>query len=400
MRSQLKDSNSNLASYLYQQYSDDENLQGFVSAYNEAAQENLDWFNTIYLPDYSGLSGDLLNWVSEGLYGLKRTQLASPLTPASGMLNTEILNTAVLNAFVPSTQTFYNITDDVLKRILTWHRFKADGFRFNTRWLKRRILRFIVGTDGLDPQPMITNPDGSISLDSSFTIGSESTTAIGVVIANGVVNVTIDQSLISLQTQLAPNILQLFKLAFEGGSLDLPIEYSYAVSIVVNFVAIVRPSSVSSVGALATQTTPAATVSVLGGSGIYTYLWTWQQPGLQGAGRVASTATGSLTAGTNALRGTAAADSGATATLSGASGGVITIDSPTSVSTTFTAAGLAYGETRTGIAVCTVTDTVSGRTATGQCTVTITRTQPSIISLEAGGSILLEDGSTSLIVEA
>lgn len=400
MRTALKTSDSNLGSYLYQEYSDDEDLQAFVAAQNEAAQTWLDRFNTIALPDYTQLSGDLLNWVVEGLYGLKRTQLASPLSPASGMLNTEVLNTAVLNAYVPSTQTFYDINDDVFKRILTWDFYKGDGKRFTTSWLKRRIIRFIVGTDGVDPQPVTVNDDGTTVLNPTFTVGVETTFAVGVIIVNGVVTVSIDQSTISLQTQLAPNILQLFKLAFEGGALDLPVEYTYAVNIIVNFVAVARPAAVSSTGPAATQTTPATTVVVLGGTGIYTYLWAWQQSGLAGSGAARSTATGSLTAGTNALSGVAAAASSATADLSGASAGAITIDAPTSVSTTFTAAGLAYGETRSGIAVCTVTDTVSGRTATATCAVSITRTGAAFMLSETGDPILLEDGVTPIILES
>lgn len=400
MRTALKTNDSNLGSYLYQEYTDDEDLQAFVAAQNAAAQTWLDRFNTIALPDYTGLSGDLLNWVVEGLYGLKRTQLASPLSPAIGMLNTEILNTAVLNNYEPSTQIFYDITDDVFKRILTWDFYKGDGKRFTTSWLKRRIIRFIVGTDGVDPQPVMVNADGTVSVNPDFTIGVETTYAVGVLIANGVVTVSIDQSTISLQTQLAPNILQLFKLAFEGGTLDLPIQYAYAVNIITQFVAAARPAAVSSTGPGATQTTPATTIVVLGGTGLYTYLWAWQQPGLTGTGTARSTATGSLTAGTNALSGVAAEDSTATGALSGAAAGDITIDSPTSVSTTFTAAGLAYGETRSGIAVCTVTDTVSGKTTTATCTVTITRIGAAFMLNETGDPILFEDNVTPIILES
>jgi hypothetical protein len=38
--------------------------------------------------------------------------------------------------------------DDLYRRILTWHFFKGDGNYFSTRFLKRRIWRFLYGTNG------------------------------------------------------------------------------------------------------------------------------------------------------------------------------------------------------------------------------------------------------------
>jgi hypothetical protein len=393
MRQQLKTKDSNLGSYLYQQYSDDDDLQAFVSAQNDAQQTFLDWFNSISLPDYTGLSGDLLAWVAEGLYGQTKTQLASPTTPAVGMLNTEILNTEVLNFYSPSTQTFYNITDDVFQRILTWNFYKGDGKRFSIRWLKRRIIRFLVGANGIDPQPYRVSSDGTRSSNPAFTIGAETLQSVGVVIAGGTVTVSVDQSLLSLQTDLAPNILQLFKLAFEGGQLDLPIQFGYVVNIITGFNVIVRPSVVSITGSASTLTTPAALAITLGGTGIYTYLWAWATGGLSAAAAVGSAATGSLTAGTPAFRGSAVAGSTATGALTAPAVGAITIDTSTAVSTTFTASGLAQGEIRTGTAIVTVTDTVSGRTATATVLVMITRTAANLYTSEDGLILTTEDGN-------
>jgi hypothetical protein len=400
MRKALKQPGSNLASYLYQQYADDEDLQGFVDSQNDAAQTYLDWFNSAALPYYPNLTGDLLNWVMKGLYGLDRTQLASPKTPASGMLDTVLLNTFTLNEYVASTQTFYSINDDVAKRILTWDFYKGDGKHFSVRWLKRRVMRFLAGTDGLDPRPYQVSADGTIVLNPNFQIGAESTGAIGVVFGAGTVTVSIDQSLLSLQLNLAPNILQLFKLAFEGGALELPLDYTYSVNIITNFVVVVRPTAVSSTGSAATQTTGAALAVALGGTGIYTYHWTWQVPGLASHAAVAATATGSLTAGSSALRAAAVVNTKSSADLITATNGSISIDSPNSAATTFTGTGLVFGSTVGGIAVVTVTDTVSGRVATATVLVTITRTIPAIISAEDGTPILLEDGSTLIIVES
>lgn len=341
-----------LNSYLYKQYEDDDDLQALVMAYNQATQFFVDWANNIGLAYYPGLSSDLLNWVIAGLYGLNKTQLASPLTPSLGTLNSLVpLNSLQpLNSFVPATQTFYNLTDDVFQRILTWNFFKGDGRRFGVRWLKRRVMRFLLGVNGIDPQPSLPG----------FTIGAETTSAIGVVIGSSVCTVSIDQSLLSLQApSVTPGILNLFKLAFVGGNLELPVRYTYAVNIIVDFVALARPNVLSSSSAASSQTVGPTVVSVLGGTGIYTYAWTWQ---------------------------------------SGGSG--ITINTPSSPNTSFTATGMAYGETRTGIALCTVTDTVSSLTALATCEVIIACVLPSQFLIEGGSApILIEGTTTSLIVE-
>ena len=144
---------STINAYLYQDFADDDNLQAFIDAYNGLSQYYLDWFNANPLTFYPGLSGAQLDFVADGVYGLKRTSLASPINPPTGPLNTAELNTVKLNSFTPATQTFYAINDDIFQRIITWHFFKGDGTRFCLRWLKRRIMRFILGANGLDPSP-------------------------------------------------------------------------------------------------------------------------------------------------------------------------------------------------------------------------------------------------------
>lgn len=93
----------------------------------------------------------------------------------------------------------------------------------------------------------------------------------------------------------------------------------------------VSPGVASSSTGSASQATNSVTVTATGGTSPYTYAWTW------------------------------------------ASGGAsITIDANTSATTTFSATGLTSGETRTGIARCTVTDNVSA-TYTVDVDVTISR---------------------------
>lgn len=84
-----------------------------------------------------------------------------------------------------------------------------------------------------------------------------------------------------------------------------------------------NPTSVGSATSSANQTSGVVTVILdPAGTGPYTYQWEW---------------------------------------VSGGSG--ITITNPTGAATSFSAAGLAVGETRTGIARCVVTDTSNGAQA-------------------------------------
>jgi hypothetical protein len=206
-----------ILSYLYQQYADDDDLQAFVAAYNQMTQVYVTWFQTVSLPYYPGLTGPLLNWVGLGLYGLPRTSLQASSTAALGMLNTEAFNTNPLNSFIPGTSTFFQLTDDVYQRILTWDFFKGDGKRFCMRWLKRRIMRFLVGVNGIDPQPQ--NP--------GFVVGAENTAAISAKVLSNVLTVSISQSTMSaLAPALTPGILQVFQEAFQGQALDLPAQFS------------------------------------------------------------------------------------------------------------------------------------------------------------------------------
>jgi hypothetical protein len=333
-------------SYLYTEYADDDDLQAFVSAYNQATQYYVDWFNTVGLAFYPGLSGPLLDWVAEGLYGLEKTSLATPASAALGMFNTVPFNTIVFNGYTPSTETYYSLSDDVFQRILTWDFFKGDGKRFSIRWLKRRIMRFIVGMNGIDPEPW--NP--------GFVVGAENTQAIAVSVLSGVLTVTINQTLLSRFVQVTPGILTLFQLAFEGQVLDLPVQYTYACNIVSSLIASVTPNQLSSENSTFTQTTALATVSVFAGSGEYTYSWIW---------------------------------------ASGGSG--ISINSPNAAVTNFTATGLVYGQTVQGLALCSVLDTVTLSTGSASVYVTISCVAPPDLLAENGNWLLTESGQSILL---
>lgn len=340
-----------LKSYPYQEYADDDDIRALFDAYNSVAQAYVTWFATVNLPDYTGLSGDLLSWVSQGLYGITKTSLASPASASLGMLNTESLNSDVINGYSASTQTFYTLTDDMLQRILTWHFYKGDGKRFCIRWLKRRIMRFLLGTNGIDPQP--TNPD--------FVVGCETTNALSVSVNpnTNLLTVTIYEVLLSQFAEVTPGVLSIFVIAFTSGVLELPVQYTYAVTIVAPLTVTVSPQSQRLTKAAATQTTGVSTVSVYAGSGSFAYAWDWR-----------------------------------------AGGTGIVINSPGSNASSFTLQSGILGEVYTGLAECVVTDMVTGQKAFATVTVSISCLAIALLTetkFIAGVPLLSESGAPLLL---
>lgn len=107
------------------------------------------------------------------------------------------------------------------------------------------------------------------------------------------------------------------------------------------FSASASPTSLSATGTGTSVTTASATVTPAGGVAPYSYSW------------------------------------------AKVSGGTITATSPTSASSTFSATGLASGESRTAVFRCTVTDSTSGTplTATADVSITITRSAAMTVAL-------------------
>ena len=304
-----------LPAYPYQQYADDDDVQAFFAAYNAATQTYVTWFAGVGLPFYPGLSAPLLDWVAYGLYGMQRTSLAVQTSGATGAFNTEPFNNDQFNGGTAATETYYALSDDAFQRILTWNFYKGDCRYYSIPWLKRRIMRFLLGVSGIDPAPWLPG----------FSIGAEQTWPISVSVGSGTVTVGLNQAVLSALSggAITPGITVIFQLAFESGILELPLQYTgYVVDIETNLVANVSPSTESSAGLGASQTTGTATVTASSGSGSYTYAWSW---------------------------------------ASGGSG--ITITSAAAAATTFSASALTQGETVSGVALCTVTDTVTSQTA-------------------------------------
>src|SRR4051812_19738278 len=105
-----------IRSYLYTTYSEDQDIAALVEAFNELAQGYLDWFNETALADYASeaVSGDLLDWVAEGLYGVTRQALPTGTNKQIGPLNTFAFNTLAMNQIeIEGPTDFFATSDDV-----------------------------------------------------------------------------------------------------------------------------------------------------------------------------------------------------------------------------------------------------------------------------------------------
>ena len=233
-----------IPSYVYSQYADDDNIQGFVAAYNTLAQQYLNTFLTLGLPLYPNLTGALLDWVALGLYGYARPVLPSGHGNTTGPFNTWAFNTVVLNSRkVRGPANYYVTSDDVYIRCLNWNFFKGDGFRFTVEWLKRRVARFLFGPGAPAPPAQFTtwNYDVAGNYRISVTFGTENEVTIRIV--NGIRSIVkgaiFNKFLFNttrfnyLQSSFVPYsqpaLAPVLKAAVQVGALNLPFQFSFVV---------------------------------------------------------------------------------------------------------------------------------------------------------------------------
>lgn len=228
-----------IPSYLYKEYDDDDDLQAFVGAYNVLAQSYMDFFVSGLLPVYtsSTITGALLDWVAAGLYGMTRPALSSGRNRDLGPLNTYAYNVLPLNKRRRVGPTDVTVTsDDIFKRIMTWNFYKGDGNAFNVRWLKRRLMRFLIGTDGSAPNVDQTYPisvtfgNGAIAI--RINVGTRRVTGGALYNRFGFNRMPYN----ALRTTFVPasNPLpyeSVLKEALDAGVLQLPFQYTYSIAI-------------------------------------------------------------------------------------------------------------------------------------------------------------------------
>lgn len=220
-----------LAAYVYQQYGDDEDIQAFNAAFNTQAQQYITWFATIGLPIYPGaqIAGALLDWIAGGVYGLVRPALPFGSIQGFGLLNAFEANQLEVNQFYTSgVISNFVTTDDIFKRIITWFFYKGDGQQFSIEWIKRRVMRFLVGTAGTAPNLGDTYPVSiAFGPSKSVTITVTLTTAAGIPLTTAqILQAAIQSRAVCLPFQwqwlfVIVNLLTPTNLANDGGVLQL-----------------------------------------------------------------------------------------------------------------------------------------------------------------------------------
>lgn len=161
-----------IPSYLFWEYSDDESLQAFVSAYNSLSQGYVDWFNNtpsgLYTSPY--VTGPLLDWIGQGVYGISRPVLSTSVITRRASYNSIAYNELAYNGdSYSSSGSATTASDDIYKRVLTWNLYRGDGQMFTIGWLKNRVNRFLNGVNGAD-YPVQNNPPSIVVSGNVFTI--------------------------------------------------------------------------------------------------------------------------------------------------------------------------------------------------------------------------------------
>lgn len=142
-------------SYLYGEYSDDQDLVASRKVFNAQVQSIYSWLINTCLSDYrqDPVSGALLDWVGLGVYGMAR-RLTIP--GSGGLVKSPWADGAWAEAVWAGLvvnrdgASVVNLTDDLFRRALTWNTYLADGSVFTTTWLRRRVIRFLYGANGFD----------------------------------------------------------------------------------------------------------------------------------------------------------------------------------------------------------------------------------------------------------
>ena len=228
-----------IPSYLYEEYSDDSDLQAFVSSYNQLAQTFLNTVANLNLPIYTAdaISGPLLDWVAQGLYGISRPSLFTGESTIVGELNTYEMNVQKLDwSEIVGPTNVTATSDDTFKRIITWAFYKGDGKTFNVQWLKRRIMRFLIGEDGtappIDQTDQISVTFGANNSGDIRFIDQITKIISGAIFNNFEMNTQMINGLNLMITPLTPLPYRLlFQEAVETGALELPFQIVWTVTL-------------------------------------------------------------------------------------------------------------------------------------------------------------------------
>jgi len=214
-----------LPSYVYWQYSDDDDLQAFAASFNVLSQGYLTWFNQNPLGVYTSpyINGALLDWVGNGIYGISRPVLASStMLRLAGYADNPYATISYGELLYSESDTSSIATDDIYKRVMTWHLYRGDGQQFCLQWLKNRINRFINGINGMD-WPVLNSPPSITVSGTVFTVtafDSPSYSALQLCYANNILAFPFLYSIEFINNSFYNN----------GGVLTLPLALSYPTS--------------------------------------------------------------------------------------------------------------------------------------------------------------------------
>ncbi len=215
--------------YVYVQYNDDPYVTAFFTAYNELAQGYLNWFNETPLPVWTSpsISGGLLDFIGTNLYDTPRPVISSESSSSSGAMATDPMATQAMASFILNTSgTAQSASDDLYKRVLTWVLYRGDGKQATIEWLRRRIARFLYGTNGSDIDVgLITNV--SISDQGTQTVGAYGTYAYGTQAYGTITQETYTSGGILFITIPNLTVSQAFIAMFRGGFLPAPFQMTY-----------------------------------------------------------------------------------------------------------------------------------------------------------------------------
>jgi hypothetical protein len=142
-----------IPSYAYQEYVDDLNIVAFFDSYNALSQEYLNYSNQTPLSVWSNpaISGPLLDWIGQGIYGIKRPVFSSLTSSVIAGIDAYPINTVDINGVIRTQSgTAVTASDDYYKRVLTWWLYTGDGRQFSIPWLRKRVARFLYGVNGTD----------------------------------------------------------------------------------------------------------------------------------------------------------------------------------------------------------------------------------------------------------
>jgi len=195
-----------LPSYLYAQYTDDEDLRAFVNSFNDLSQGYLDWLNQHPLSVYTSpyITSSLLDWVGRGIYGISRPVFNQSSTKIYGETGSFTIATKELASLVFIVDgTSYALSDDYYKRLLTWCLYRGDGLHPSAWWLKKRVARFIYGANGSD-----------VSVDKMLDVSVSSSAGT-----------------VTIQTANTPEST-IFKDLIDIGTLPLPFQSQFQVTLI------------------------------------------------------------------------------------------------------------------------------------------------------------------------